>query len=209
MTGDPNAVGNAYHELLFGPPTAAPALEATSPSDCAVPAMVDAGDEPGSEREHRYGDGTARIVDFRLVDTAGRTVTRLRSLDTYTAEMTIRAVTRTAELCAGILSRNGRGQDVFGTDTMRCQNLTFGPLAPGEEATVRMCFRANMAGGTYFFTAPLARYDGLEHDVRFDAISAEVGPISTLFTDMIVNLEVEFGIEQRTERKSEPAILEG
>src|SRR5207253_4705239 len=60
MDGDPNAVGNAYHELLFGPPGSGASVNtAVAPTD----------------REHRYGDGAAKIIDFRVIDAEKRTVT--------------------------------------------------------------------------------------------------------------------------------------
>jgi hypothetical protein len=92
--------------------------------------------------------------------------------------------------------RNARGQDIFATDMMRCQDLTIAPLAPGEQAVVRMRLRANMAAGTYFFTATVARCDGTKHDVRFDSIMIEVAPVTTLYTDTLVNLEPEFHVSQ-------------
>jgi lipopolysaccharide transport system ATP-binding protein len=224
MDGDPNAVGNAYHELLFGPPAAVELAplpekqEGASGQQTALPAPAAGTEQDLAEalpemavangrREHRYGDGTARIIDFRLIDASGRAVTRLRSLETYSAVMTIRALQQTGELCAGVLVRNGRGEDVFGTDTMRCQNLTIAPLAPGEEAVVHMRLRANMAAGMYFFTAALARHDTTKHDVRFDAIMVEVAPVPTLFTDTIVNLEPEFRITRREGATQEVAVL--
>jgi hypothetical protein len=72
-----------------------------------------------------------------------------------------------------------------------------------------MRFRANIASGTYFFSAALARYDTLKHDVRFDAIMVEVEPILTLFTDTIVNLEPEFRITRRQGATPETAALAG
>ena len=211
--GEPNAVGNAYHELLFGPPPATiaePQPSAVASEPCDTPAasvaieaaetVESAVSTPQAGREHRYGDGVARIIDFRVIDADDRAVTRLRSLETYTAVVTIRAVRQTEELCAGVLVRNARGQDIFATDMMRCQDLTIAPLAPGEEAVVRMRFRANIASGIYFFSAALARCDTLKHDVRFDAIMVEVEPILTLFTDIIVNLEPEFQVEHCNNR---------
>ena len=214
MDGDPNAVGNAYHELLFGPPggTARALAKANDAGATSVAAKqpltsadtVVSGALPQTEsgaahdQEHRYGDGTARIVDFRVVDAEKRTLSLLRSLETYTAVLTIRAIQQTEELCAGILVRNGRGQDIFGTDTITCQNLRITPLAPGEETIVCMQFRTNLAAGTYFLTATVARFDGTKHDVRFDSLMIEVEPVAALYTDTFVNLEPSFRIERRT-----------
>jgi lipopolysaccharide transport system ATP-binding protein len=220
MDGEPNAVGNAYHELLFGPPAAAEfalsspetaeaggGQETVPPEQAESPLIAETSQQTGATaREHRYGDGAARITDFLVLDTSGRTITRLRSLETYIAVMRILAVRRTEELCAGILVRNSRGQDVFGTDTMRCQNLTIEPLAPGEEAIVRMRLRANMAAGTYFLTAGVARPDGTKHDMRFDSVMIEVEPIPSLYTDMLINLEPEFQIERTQVLREETAL---
>jgi lipopolysaccharide transport system ATP-binding protein len=215
MDGEPNAVGNAYHELLFGPPAAAEALalplpdtpqavrEPEAPPVEAVArddqTRVEASHEIAGrtgKREHRYGDGAARITDFRILNAEGRAVTRLRSLETYTVVVTIHAVRRLGEFCVGILVRNGRGQDIFATDTLRCQNLSIAPLAPGEEAIVRMRLRANIAAGYYFLTATVARPDGTKHDVRFDALMIEVAAVAGLYSDTLVNLEPEFQIER-------------
>jgi lipopolysaccharide transport system ATP-binding protein len=206
MDGDPNAVGNAYHELLFGCAaqlsTPAPASAEATVSRPVLPAaavadrgLADAPPVITAGREHRYGDGAALITDFRIIDAAGRAVTRLRSLDRYSAVMTIRAVRRTEELCVGILVRDGRGQDIFGTDTMVCQNLAVAPMAPGAETTVRMNLRANMAAGTFFLTSVVARHDGTKHDVRFDAVMIDVATVGRLYTDTLVNLEPAFEIE--------------
>jgi Wzt-like putative exopolysaccharide export protein len=94
-------------------------------------------------------DGAARIIDFRLLDAGGRTVTRLRSLETYTVMATMRAERQTEKLCAGVLLRNTRCQDIFATDMMR-----YAPLAPGEQVVVRMRFRANIANSNYFCPPP-------------------------------------------------------
>ncbi len=197
MQGEPNAVGNAYHELLFGVPTEPtvipnPVVE-TSKADGA--ALTDS--ETESDREHRYGDGVARIIGFRLTDPAGQTVTRLKSCNHYVAEVVIRAMRQTEELCVGILVRNGRGQDIFGTDMSAAGNPLVAPLEPGAEVTVRVGLRANLAAGEYFFTAALARSDGTKHDIRFDALMVEVEPVRALYTDTVVNLEPCFEVVAR------------
>lgn len=189
MQGEPNAVGNAYHELLFGVPTDATVLphtveETGETDDAGIPDSETEGD-----REHRYGDGLARIIGFRLTDSAGQTVTRLQSCEHYVAEIVIRAMRQTEELCVGILVRNQRGQDIFGSDMAAAGGPLVAPLAPGAEVTVRVGLRANLAAGDYFFTAALARSDGTKHDIRFDALMVQVEPVRALYSDTVVNLE--------------------
>lgn len=192
--GEPNAVGNAYHELLFGVPKGPavlpdPVAETGEADGIALPQS-----ETASDREHRYGDGAARIVSFRLTDRAGQTVTRLQSCDHYVAEVVIRAMRRTEELCVGILVRNHRGQDIFGSDMLVAGVPLIAPMSPDAEVTVRVSLRANMAAGDYFFTAGLARADGTKHDMRFDALMVGIEPVPGLYTDTVVNLEPSFEV---------------
>ena len=206
MDGDPNAVGNAYHELLFGPPggmvpRTTPTQAADAPLDPpdvggAQPRNAEPASQPEQRREHRYGDGAASISDFRILDIMGSTVNRLRTLEPYVLSVTVSAHRRTEGLCVGILVRNSRGQDIFGTDTIVCSGLVIDPLEPGQQIVVRMRMKANLAAGAYFFTVALARYDGLKHDVRFDALMAEVEPISALYTDMVANLDPSFEVQR-------------
>jgi len=203
MQGEPNAVGNAYHELLFGPQVALAAASAQALESAAAPNPSGADSAAASgrkspsetEREHRYGDGAARITAFRLVDIDGRTVTRARSCGTYFAEMTVRAYRQTEPICAGMLVRNGRGQDLFGTDMVQTGTPLFGPLAPGDEIIVRVQLRLNLAAGTYFFTAAIALADEHKLDMRFDALMVEVERVPGLFGDTVVNLEPHFHIK--------------
>ncbi len=192
MQGEPNVVGNAYHELLFGVPTAA-TLTPDFVEETGEAAATEEGARPASgtasDREHRYGDGAARIVGFRLTDPEGNTVNRFQSCNHYVAEVAIRAMRQTEELCVGILVRNGRGQDIFGSDMVVAGVPLIAPMGPGAEVTVRITLRVNLAAGEYFFTAGLARADGTKHDMRFDALMIEVEPVRTLYTDTVVNME--------------------
>lgn len=189
LDGDVNEVGNAYHEMLFGPANgavkpllpAAPLLEKSSAAETAA-----------GKREHRYGDGSVHIDKLRLLDSTGHLVSKLQSLGRYVLEMEILALNQTGELCAGILVRNVRGQDVFGTDSTRCGAPPLQPMRPGGRTLVQLHLRANLAAGTYFITAALAAADGHKHDVRFDALMVEVEEAPGLYQDTIVNLEPRF-----------------
>ncbi len=182
MDGTPKTVGNTYHEMLFGPAGAPGAPAEAGPS------------------EHRYGDGTVQIAALRLRDAHGRAVRQVRSLGDYVIEIDIAAQAATEPLWVGILVRNQRGQDVFGTDAKLCGNEPVGAMAAGERTTVHVHIRANLAAGSYFITAALAAPDGRKADVRFDALAIEVEPEAYLYTDTIVNLEPRFEVAAPMER---------
>ncbi len=185
MDGEPNAVGNTYHELLFG-------AGGNSIRDAA--GRPDGSVEDSTDREHRYGAGGARIVSSRVLDASGQTVTALRSLENYVIEMEVLAERPQDALHAGVLVRNTRGQDLFGTDTVQCGGRAIGPLQRGERARIRLHFRANLAAGTYFVTTALALPSGEKLDVRFDVLTMVVEPVHGLYTDTIVNLEPRFSL---------------
>ena len=185
MDDEPNAVGNTYHELLFG---------SRAGGDNRFTEPLGAAREPAGTREHRYGVGGARIVSARVVDASGQAVSSLRSLESYVLEIDIIAERELDEIHAGVLVRNIRGQDLFGTDTVQCGSQPIGPLREGDQVRVGLHFRANLAAGTYFFTTALALPDGRKIDVCFDSLSIAVEPALGLYTDTIVNLEPRFSI---------------
>lgn len=257
--GDPNRVGNIYHEMLFGPANAAatilppvgttagasgtdgssPATEisktssaeldgpwqpegapetadrgstaasadngsvAALPADSAAPERETfvlsrssaAAELPQSSREHRYGNGDAKIIAFEIRDSGGRVPTRLRSLETYDLLWKIRVYHAISDLCYGILLRDARGLDVFGADSYHLSGMRLGPQIPGTEIRALTRFRANIAGGVYFLTLALANPDQTKYDLRFDAVELHVEPTPGIHTSSLVNLEVEFELD--------------
>jgi lipopolysaccharide transport system ATP-binding protein len=249
--GDPNKVGNIYHELLFGPQQGAaalvaasasktdaahPSLEAAPPADLAEdgsaahdpgptlppsPAGDDAADPPApapsannpppeaeqaapaqsffdppaSTREHRYGNGAARIVAVEIRDLQGRVQTRLRSLETYEIHWTIKVYRPIPDLCFGILLRDARGLDLFGSDSYQLHKLCVDLRDSTRKITAKTRFRANLAGGRYFLTLALASTDQTKHDLRFDALELIVEPTPGMHHTSLVNLEAEFAVE--------------
>jgi len=61
----------------------------------------------------------------------------------------------------------------------------------GEEREIALSFRANLPAGHYFITVTLAHWNTTKQDVRFDAHDLIVEATPTIFTDSLVNLEVE------------------
>ncbi len=175
MDGDPLSVGNAYHELLFGP--------------AAPPRHVP---EAQGDREHRYGDGLAQIKDLRIVNRAGVPVTLLRSGEEYWIDAEIRSVVALPDLCFGIIIRHANGMEVFGSDTQVAPIEVALSAAPEKPLRVRARIRAHLAAGVYFITAAVAEQDGTKHDVRFDALEVTVETTPRLFHNSVVNLDHTF-----------------
>ena len=199
--GEPNQVGNLYHELLFGPGEAASAK--AMPCEGATAAGSPGPDEPtgaeaasGQGREMRYGIHSARITRVAIVDRHGVPTNRLRSREEYEVRLELVAHETTGPLHYGVLVRDTRGFEIFGWDTASAGRPPSPGLAAGARREHRIAFRCTLAGGTYFLTAALATEDGTKLDVRFDAVELVVEPTPQLHTSSLVNLEMtDIGVE--------------
>jgi lipopolysaccharide transport system ATP-binding protein len=158
-------------------------------------------------REHRYGNGVARIVSIEFRDVKDNPVRRLESLETYDLVCGIDVSQDVDDLCFGFLFRDRRGTDIFGWDS-RCggfevsrHDLKSPRFAANERAEVRARFRNNMAGGSYFLTVALAHINEEKCDLRFDAMEVEVAPTRELYTASVLNLEVQPGQHSNREKR--------
>jgi lipopolysaccharide transport system ATP-binding protein len=144
----------------------------------------------GVKRDHRYGDGRARIAEVTLLDAARRPVSRLRSLDRYLLVCRIEALDPLDNLCFGFLVRDRRGLDLFGWDMQSAGLSPLSAFRAGEQRDISVLFCANMAAGEYFITVALARWhDGHKYDVHFDAHEFVVEHTPQLFTASVLNLD--------------------
>ena len=125
-------------------------------------------------REHRYGDGAVRIVDFYIRKVNGTRLSTITSLQPYEFVMHLHALRNAAQLGTGILVRTPRGIEVFGANTFLLPELHTHDLKEGERLLVRIPFVANLGHGTYFASAVVAGSDGLKHDARFDMLRFNV-----------------------------------
>lgn len=193
--GEPNDVGNRYHELLFGPGDGARATAASR--EAATPGGFPASDAPDGPkpapehgREMRYGTHSVQIARIEIVDRHGAPVSRLLSREAYELRLELAAHAATGPLHYGVLLRDTKGFEIFGWDTGSAGHLPRSGLAAGERRVHRIGFRCTLAGGTYFLTAALAGEDGTKLDVRFDAVEIVVEPTPELHISSLVNLEM-------------------
>lgn len=191
-------------EVAQGAEPVAPPVADGVPSADAVAVPAGAWTDPDPAREHRYGDGRARIVDVRVRDTAGRPVKSLRSLDEYELVCRIEALDPLDNLCFGFLVRDRRGLDLFGWDMLNAGHRPLPDFAAREQRDIVVSFRANMAAGQYFITAALARWhDGHKHDVRFDSYEIVVEPTPNLQTASVLNLDPRLDLRSVAARPAE------
>jgi lipopolysaccharide transport system ATP-binding protein len=203
MEGDPNTVGKAYHELLFGPPKPVPTSKPLISQDSSAadepralpesPGTLAAAIETTLPHEHRYGDHRAVIAEACIVDESGNFVTQLETGEVYRFRFIVEANDDIADYVVGLLIRTPRGIEVLGTDS---RSWDRGKLPARLEKGRRYCldtkFKNNLAPGLFFLTASIATMSEIKIDHRFDCLSFRVNGRNNLYTSSLVASEFEF-----------------
>jgi hypothetical protein len=179
----PGTVMKRYMEILFGPHSFdQPAREA----------------EPGgfvaAEGEHRFGSREAEVFDLGIEDPEGNRVSVLQSGKRYVAFFYVRFHEDVPSLSVGFLIRNPRGIDLFGVSNTSVSGPA-GFQEKGKVIRVKAELSMSLAAGDYFLTVAAARIDGMQYDLRNDALQFSVVGTPQLFTTSIVNLEPRLSIE--------------
>lgn len=152
-------------------------------------------------KEHRYGDGKALIFGFYIRDKDGRRVSRLSSLSRYEFVLLVEAVEEVEDVCVGVLIRSSRGADLFGADSLSSGGIAR-RMRVGDEVVYVAAFENNLAPGSYFATASLARVDGRKHDLRFDALEFIVESAPGVYDSSLVNLDMSFELQAADSERS-------
>lgn len=105
---------------------------------------------------HRYGDGRAVILGAALVGAAGQQICVLKPLDHVTVRARFRVDAPVDSAIAGFLVRNGKGENIFGTNTAR-ENYPLPPMRSGETHTIDFHWTApELAAGSYSVSLAIA-----------------------------------------------------
>ncbi len=122
----------------------------------APAAEVAAGSFETAFHGHRYGDGRATILGVALLGGADQPVCVLKPLDRVTVRVRFRVDAPVDSAIAGFLVRNGRGENIFGTNTAR-ENYPLPPMTPGETHAIDFQWTApQLAPGSYSISLAIA-----------------------------------------------------
>jgi lipopolysaccharide transport system ATP-binding protein len=157
--GDPDSVLDYYHALV---------------SSRTLRYEIDATEGGGT----RSGDRRAAIEAIALL-VDGRAVTALRSGDSVSVRISVRALATLADLTVGFLIRDALGNDVYGTNTYHLQHRKFN-VASGEGLVCEFAIR-NLALGPGHYTMSIALHSDMTHvSGNYDwwdrAVTFEVAP---------------------------------
>jgi len=132
--------------------------------------------EPKDDRiraSFRHGDGSSEIVEVRLIDARGETVTAVAGGEPITVRVRSRFREAKSNPMVGILIRTRIGMDVYGTNT-RLERIPLGDFLPGDELEVDFRLECWLTPQPYTLTVATQNADGSSHDWLDDAIAFEV-----------------------------------
>jgi lipopolysaccharide transport system ATP-binding protein len=180
--GDPKAVTQLYHKLLFGQ------IEAAAPADLGEPAEAAGPVQAKAEGTKRYGDGSARVESFGLCDEMGRKVTTIASGSRCSFRFRASVEQTIEDASLGLVIRNVKGLDLFGITNLSIDYL-LPEVGEGEFLEFSADFRMWLAAGEYFVTFGVARAHGDKCDFLEDGFHFKVVGPPGIFSASIVNLE--------------------
>jgi lipopolysaccharide transport system ATP-binding protein len=189
---NPGYVTKFYHRMLFGDQGEVVVQNRAEPNGDELITDTKLADLSHS-REMRYGDRKIETIELGIRDREGNWVTQLVSGQPYTFVVHGIAREDVDDYVFGFLVRDQRGLDIFGTDTL-IRGIKLPPRRRGEIFEARLDVTMWIASGPYFLTTSITRSNGVQYDMRYDAMLFEVIGDGTLYTNSKVNLNAIFSI---------------
>jgi ABC-type polysaccharide/polyol phosphate transport system ATPase subunit len=175
-----------YHNMLFGQ---------TKPKQ-AVSSLVADNQETTAPTSLRYGDQSATILDYGILDSNGQKIELLQSGERYSLFMKLYFNEFIAAMSCGFAIKDRKGTVLWGV-TNASQHLGMLEVKSGNILVVTAHLTMWLAAGDYFVTLGVAKGDtGQKSDFIEDAIHFKVIGPDGIFTTSIVNLETRFEITE-------------
>lgn len=195
--GEPRAMSAAYHRLLFGN-VCIPGSdndEGNAPQGNLPPCARPEGQtQPSSNPSVRYGTGQASLVEWGLLNENGQSCSAIESGRPFRLYMTLEFKSDLHDISYGFAIKDQRGTALWGITSIS-QGMPAHHGHRGERFAISANGTMWLAAGNYFVTLGAAHLDdGRKVDFIEDAIEFQViGPVG-IFTNSIVNLQVNLKI---------------
>ncbi|HMS27514.1 MAG TPA: ABC transporter ATP-binding protein [Burkholderiaceae bacterium] len=192
--GEPKAVVNTYMDMLFGkealPLTTSPVLDSaresidTDATQLSTTEDIFATHIGYNEHEYRWGDGQARILDFKLTADQIAYPASIVTGQKIELVVSVRFISEILNPIFGVTFKTKEGVTIYGTntDTLKCQLPSV--CSAGKAIQIHASFMCDLAPGDYFLSLGLASKNGEEvtpHDRRYDVIHLQVRPNDQFF----------------------------
>ena len=142
-----------------------------------------------NKNEFRYGNGFARIIDFKIMDLAGEEITSVQSMEKILFRIQVKFYETVEKPIFGLLVRTKDGVELYGNNTLY-SDIDIGRQEKRKIVWVEHEIHMNLQAGDYFLSAGVAEMtpDGiLPLDRRYDFAHISVLPVDKSFG--IVNLD--------------------
>lgn len=205
--GEPNYVVNRYLDLLFGKAITKsvsqkgvekPSLLIREQSLCLEFKADVFATRPGyNPLEYRWGDGSARIIDFYFSSEEKAYPSAIDTGERLTLEVVVRFNEVIRRPIFGLTIKTKEGVTVYGTNTEKLDVKGFKSAgSPNEIVVLKVDFVCRLAPGDYFISLGVATSHGeaiTPHDRRYDSIHFQVRPTTSFFG--LVNADVDITVE--------------
>lgn len=208
--GQPRTVVNRYMDLLFGkgqrieqndvdsvPLKQTEDIEAENPHSLSNVEDVFY-QRPGyNHHEYRWGDGSAKILDFHLDANGVAYPSMIKSGDPLTLRLSVLFREELTRPILGITIKTKEGVTIYGANS---ESLEIKDLkSAGQKNSIVHAvatFNCSLAPGDYFVSLGIATNEGGEiipRDRRYDAIHLHVGPLTSFhgLVDLDMKLEIQ------------------
>jgi len=115
-------------------------------------------------QEIEYGDGSADIVDFAIVDENGLVTSAIERGTEYQLKMKIRFLADIYNPILAVTVKDLQGKEICGTNTMY-EGINLGDVHAGEEKTVTFTQKMTIRGGNYLVSFGCTGYHGNDFTV--------------------------------------------
>jgi lipopolysaccharide transport system ATP-binding protein len=106
--------------------------------------------------EYRFGTGTARIIDFRVMDNHRKEVNALEVDQPFRVAVRVRFFGDVANLALGIMLRNAQGQNLMGMHSFIEHRVDFGHHHPGDVIDIECLQKMQLNPGQYLLHLSIA-----------------------------------------------------
>lgn len=194
--GEPRHVINCYHDLLFGknreiPITPVTVIKEKEPVIAPLQHNLSTSEDIFethpcyNPHEYRWGDGAARILDFRLQADDIPYPSGIITGQIITLTIVIHCLIELVRPILGITIKTKDGLAIYGVNSETLDAISFNRLGKcGQIIQAEASFECRLAPGDYFISLGVATRDGetiIPHDRRYDAIHLHIVPNSTFF----------------------------
>lgn len=206
--GEPRRVVNRYLDLLFGRQRKLAEMESDKTEPLRTNSIIESkyllnqiddvfAIHPNYNRnEYRWGDGSARILDFYLVADGEAYPLAIETGQQIVIAVSVQFVTELVRPILGVTIKTKEGVTVYGVNSETLQTNAF--EASGQAGSVVMPvikFHCQLAPGDYFISLGVASRQGADvipHDRRYDAIHINISPNANFYG--LVNLQAELQV---------------